>query len=55
MSYLDVPSRGVRGYAQVTDAYLAALARAYGGALATLDAALASSQSGALLVPELER
>ena len=33
--------RGVLGQRQVTDAYLAALARAHGGTLATLDAGLA--------------
>lgn len=40
--YTDVPDRGLRGYRQVTDAYLAALARARGGRLATLDRALAA-------------
>jgi toxin-antitoxin system PIN domain toxin len=33
--------RGVHGHRQVTDAYLAALARAHDGTLATLDAGLA--------------
>jgi len=32
----------VQGHKQVTDAYLAALARAHGGRLATLDATLAA-------------
>lgn len=41
-SYLDVPSNGIRGHKQLTDAYLAALARAHGGVLATMDKALAA-------------
>jgi hypothetical protein len=36
-SYMDVELRGVVGHRQVTDAYLAALARARGGRLVTLD------------------
>ncbi|MCY7365090.1 MAG: PIN domain-containing protein [Frankiaceae bacterium] len=39
-SYLDVELRGVVGHRQVTDAYLAGLARARGGRLVTLDRAL---------------
>lgn len=37
----DVDLRGVVGHRQVTDAYLAALSRARGGRLATLDRGLA--------------
>ncbi len=39
--YDVVDLRGVVGHRQVTDAYLAGLARAHGGRLATLDKALA--------------
>jgi uncharacterized protein len=38
----DVTLRGVIGHRQVTDAYLAALARAHGGSVATLDRGLAA-------------
>lgn len=41
VSYLDVPHRHLQGPKQVTDAWLAELARRRGGKLATLDAALA--------------
>lgn len=37
LSYADIAWKGVLGQRQVTDAYLAALARARGGRLATLD------------------
>jgi toxin-antitoxin system PIN domain toxin len=39
--YIDVPLWGVIGHRQVTDAYLAQLARHRGGTLATFDAGLA--------------
>ncbi len=39
--YDTVDPRGVVGHRQVTDAYLAGLARAHGGRLATFDKALA--------------
>lgn len=42
LSYGDIAWRGVLGQRQVTDAYLAALARARGGRLATLDRGLAA-------------
>ncbi len=42
LSYLQVQWKGVMGQRQVTDAYLAALARHHGGRLATLDRALAA-------------
>lgn len=41
LSYLDVPLTGVVGHRQVTDAYLAQLARTRGGRLATFDLGLA--------------
>lgn len=41
-SYLDVPHRALHGPKQVTDAWLAELARRQGGTLATLDGALAA-------------
>lgn len=43
ISYLDVTTDSVQGHRQVTDAYLAGLARARGGTLATFDRALAAS------------
>jgi toxin-antitoxin system PIN domain toxin len=42
LAYADVEWKGVLGHAQVTDAYLAALARKHGGRLATLDRGLAA-------------
>jgi uncharacterized protein len=39
--YTDVPSQGIIGHRQVTDAYLAQLARARGSRLATFDEAMA--------------
>ena len=42
LSYAEAALGDVRGHKQVTDAYLAALARAHGCRLATLDAALAA-------------
>jgi toxin-antitoxin system PIN domain toxin len=42
LSYADVPMKGVVGHRQVTDAYLAALARRRQGRLATFDAGLAA-------------
>ncbi len=41
LNFLDVPARGVRGHKQVTDAYLAALAKRHGVRLATFDRGLA--------------
>jgi hypothetical protein len=40
-SYRDVPVNGIIGHRQVTDAYLAHLARTHPGRLATFDAGLA--------------
>ena len=53
LSYLDVPTRGIVGHKQVTDAWLAELARRKGGKLATMDSGLANLQSDvAVLIPE---
>jgi uncharacterized protein len=41
LPYAQVDLRGVEGHRQVTDAYLASLARAHGGRLATFDRGLA--------------
>ena len=41
-SYLEVPLDGLQGHRQVTDAWLAELARRRGGRVATLDAAFAT-------------
>ena len=50
--YTDVPTRGVNGHRQVTDAYLAQLARAHTARLATFDQALAKLHTDvAELVP----
>lgn len=52
LSYLDVSLSGVVGHRQVTDAYLADLARRRDGQLATFDMGLASAQPDvAELVP----
>jgi len=40
-SYSDIPVTGIIGHRQVTDAYLAHLARSYSARLATFDQALA--------------
>jgi toxin-antitoxin system PIN domain toxin len=42
LAYAEVQSKGVLGLGQVSDAYLAALARQHGGRLATLDRGLAA-------------
>lgn len=42
LGYTDVDLRGVVGHRQVTDAYLASLARAKGGRIATFDEGLAA-------------
>jgi uncharacterized protein len=52
LSYADVPAPGMVGHRQVTDAYLAQLARARGSRLATFDRAMAQlHQDVADLVP----
>ncbi len=51
-SYKDVSMKGVIGHRQVTDAYLAHLARHHGGRLATFDQGLAALHSDVVnLVP----
>ena len=44
-SYRDIPVAGIVGHRQVTDAYLAHLARSYSARLATFDQGLAKLQS----------
>jgi toxin-antitoxin system PIN domain toxin len=52
ISYAAVPMAGVVGHRQVTDAYLAALARAHGGTLASFDQGLAALHADVVqLVP----
>ena len=50
VSYLDVPTTGIAGHRQVTDAYLVLLAHKRGGSLATMDQALATVRSGTTLL-----
>lgn len=51
VSYLDLPTKGIAGHRQVTDAYLVLLARRHGGLVATLDKALAAVHPGVTLLP----
>ena len=50
VSYLDCPLVAITGHRQVTDAYLATLARARGGQLATFDQGLVQIHSHTTLV-----
>ena len=53
LPYTDVPIQGIVGHRQVTDAYLAQLARARGSRLATFDQAMAKLHNDvADLVPD---
>jgi hypothetical protein len=53
VTYADVPTQGIIGHRQVTDAYLAQLARAHASRLATIDQALAKLHPDvAELVPD---
>ena len=53
LPYTDVPIQGIVGHRQVTDAYLAQLARARGSRLATFDQAMAKLHDDvAELVPD---
>ena len=52
-SYLEMPTAGIVGHRQVTDAYLALLARMHGGLLATMDQALAAVNTGSTLIEQL--
>jgi predicted nucleic acid-binding protein len=49
-SYLEMPTTGIIGHRQVTDAYLAFLASKHGGSLATMDQALAAVHTGTTLI-----
>ncbi|MCV7229364.1 TA system VapC family ribonuclease toxin [Mycolicibacterium komossense] len=54
ISFADVQLAGVIGHRQVTDAYLAQLARSRGGHLATFDGGLAHLHGDvAVLIPDL--
>ncbi|MBI5087222.1 MAG: PIN domain-containing protein [Acidobacteria bacterium] len=50
VSYLDMPTAGIVGHRQVTDAYLVLLARKHGGTLATFDQGLAAVHAGTILL-----
>jgi toxin-antitoxin system PIN domain toxin len=53
VAYADVPIQGIIGHRQVTDAYLAQLARARGSQLATFDQAMAKLHNDVVdLVPD---
>ena len=53
VGYADVPVQGIIGHRQVTDAYLAQLARARGSRLATFDQAMAKLHNDVVdLVPD---
>jgi predicted nucleic acid-binding protein len=53
VSYVDLPVRGIQGHRQVTDGYLAMLARRHGGLVATMDEGLAALQDGVMLIDEI--
>ena len=54
LNYLDVPHRNLQGYRQVTDAWLAELARRRGGRVATLDSGFAILHADvAVLLPRM--
>ena len=48
--YLEIPTAGIVGHRQVTDAYPVLLARKHGGSLATMDQALAAVQAVSTLL-----
>jgi len=53
-SYAQVATKGLRGHKQVTDAWLAQLARRHGVKLATLDGGLVATHADVgFLIPEL--
>ena len=52
VSYLDMPTTGIIGHRQVTDGYLALLARRHAGLLATMDQAMAAVHPGTMLIEE---
>ena len=49
-SYLELPTAGIIGRRQVTDAYLVLLARKHGGSVATMDQGLAAVHAGTTLL-----
>ncbi len=49
-SYLDMPTSGISGHRQVTDAYLVLLSHKHGGSLVTMDKALAAIHPGTTLI-----
>jgi predicted nucleic acid-binding protein len=49
-SYLEMPTIGIIGHRQVTDAYLVMLAGKHGGSVATMDQALAAVHAGTTLL-----
>ena len=51
-SYLDIPAKGIIGHRQVTDAYLALLARKHAGLLATMDQGLAAVHAETILIED---
>ena len=50
VSFLDVPTTGIAGHRQVTDAYLVRLAGKHDGSFATMDEALAAVHAGTTLL-----
>jgi toxin-antitoxin system PIN domain toxin len=50
VSYLDIPTKGIVGHRQVTDAYLVLLAQKHRGSVATMDQALAAVHAGTTLL-----
>ncbi|HEY3826999.1 MAG TPA: TA system VapC family ribonuclease toxin [Bryobacteraceae bacterium] len=50
VSFLEMPTTGIIGHRQVTDAYLALLARKHDALLATMDQALAAIHAGTTLI-----
>ena len=53
LAYTEAAMTGVMGHRQVTDAYLAALARHYGGRLATFDLGLAALHADVATIVEV--
>ena len=49
-SHLEIPTTGIIGHRQVTDAYLVLLARKHGGSVATMDQARAAVHAGTRLI-----
>jgi len=50
VSFLDLPTTGILGHRQVTDAYLVLLARKHGGSVATMDRGLAAVHAGTAVI-----